>query len=599
MKKSSVSKRAALSLAAVGLVAPVAVPAFAGAAEPGNTLTTTFTTGVALPSGTQAGHFGRSDLAVASDGTTYVTDPNGNQILKITPAGEVTVFAGTGTSGFSGEGTQASTANLHHPTGITIDPDGNVVFADTYNHRIRSITPGGVITTIAGVGGNGTNGGSDYDEDTVNAEGDGGVATAAELNNPSDVAFLNDGSFYISDTNNSRIRFVGTDGNISRAAGGHNFGVGSDDASNPLEATFTTPMGIALDGTTLYIADPGSHLVRKLDAGGVSTVAGSTPAGPDDTKSGVAVATDYNLNKPTDVAIVGTQGVAVTDYSNERVHLVAFEDGVITTIAGTGGSGNATTTGAASKLDRPTGITTDSAGSVYFLDQSIADPAEVTRLLKLTAESAAPTITISAGLEGNSFYRNSNLAASFGCSDAGSGIESCTATIGGVAIVDGAKLPTSAAGSSDLVVTATDNLGNVATKTVSVTILATDIREIRGTHAGSDGTQAAVARLYMAIMDRQPEDGGHAYWMSEVNSGRSLSSVASFFIVSPEFQGLYGDTTDSEFVDLMYENVMKRDPAGDPTGRAFWNDYLDTHTRLDMTLYFSQSEEFKGHTKTS
>ena len=120
--------------------------------------------------------------------------------------GKISTIAGNGTSGFSGDDGPASSAQLYYPRGVVVAGDGTLYIADTYNNRIRRVGVDGKISTVAG---NGTSGFS----------GDGGPASSAQLSSPSGVAVAGDGTLYIADTYNSRLRRVGVDGKISTVAG--------------------------------------------------------------------------------------------------------------------------------------------------------------------------------------------------------------------------------------------------------------------------------------------------------------------------------------------------------------------------------------------
>ena len=130
-------------------------------------------------------------------------------------SGIVTTVAGNGTAGFTGDGGPATAARLKKPGGVALDAAGNLFIADTWNHRIRKVTPGGVISTVAGNG-------------TLGFSGDGGPATAAQLNYPSDMAVDAAGNLFIADTGNHRIRKVTPGGVISTVAGNGTAGFSGD-----------------------------------------------------------------------------------------------------------------------------------------------------------------------------------------------------------------------------------------------------------------------------------------------------------------------------------------------------------------------------------
>jgi uncharacterized repeat protein (TIGR01451 family) len=142
------------------------------------------------------GFNGPLGVAVDAQGNLFIADQFNHRVQKITAGGIISTVAGTGASGFSGDGGAATLARLFSPSGVAVDVHGNLFIADLNNHRIRRVTPGGIISTVAG---NGSNGFS----------GDGGAATSAQLNYPSSVAVDAVGNLFISDTNNHRIRRVG------------------------------------------------------------------------------------------------------------------------------------------------------------------------------------------------------------------------------------------------------------------------------------------------------------------------------------------------------------------------------------------------------
>ena len=169
---------------------------------------------------------------VVPSGDVYFADQSNNRIRKITVAtGIITTIAGTGTAGFSGDGGAATSAELNKPAGIFIDPAGNIYIGDLMNNRVRKVTPGGIISTVAGNG-------------TAGFAGDGGLATSAELNEPWGVWVEPSGNILITDQLNYRVRKVDiTTGNISTIAGngGTSF---CCDGGLATSASFSTPSGI-------------------------------------------------------------------------------------------------------------------------------------------------------------------------------------------------------------------------------------------------------------------------------------------------------------------------------------------------------------------
>ena len=257
-------------------------------------------------------------VAVDSAGNVYVADTCNNTIRKVTPAGVVTTLAGLAGSCGSADGT-GSTARFYHPCGVAVDSAGNVYVADTCNHTIRKVTPGGVVTTLAGLAGSA--GSAD------------GTGSDARFNYPSGVAVDSAGNVYVADTCNHTIRKVTPGGVVTTLAGL----AGSWAAPTARAATrgSTTRRGVAVDSAgNVYVADTYNHTIRKVTpAGVVTTLAGL--AGSYGSADGTG--TNARFNYPYGVAVDSAGNVYVADSGNHTIRKVT-PGGVVTTLAGLAGS---------------------------------------------------------------------------------------------------------------------------------------------------------------------------------------------------------------------------------------------------------------------
>ena len=251
------------------------------------------------------------DVALDGSGNLYIADRNNHRIRKIdASSGNISTVAGTGTFGYSGDEGAATAAQLNHPYGVALDGSGNLYIADTFNGRIRKVDAStGNISTIAGAG-------------IAGETGDGGAATAARLDDPFDMAVdTATGNLYISDSSNDRIRKVdASTGNISTVAGTGRDGF-SGDGGAATAAQLDYPHGVAVDGSgNLYIADADNSRIRKVDAAGViSTVAGDGTRGFGG-DGGPAVAAQ--LKGPYDVVVDASGNLYISDTENHRIRKV-------------------------------------------------------------------------------------------------------------------------------------------------------------------------------------------------------------------------------------------------------------------------------------
>jgi sugar lactone lactonase YvrE len=294
------------------------------------------------------------DIAFDAAGNAYIADFMNNRIRKVNTSGIISTFAGTGTAGFSGDGGLATSANLNGPIDVAVDASGNVYIADYQNHRIRKINTSGIISTVAGTG-------------TSGFSGDGGLATAAQVNAPVGIEVDAAGNLIISDQQNARVRKVNTSGIISTIAGNGTVGSGGD-GGLATAAQLNNPNGTAIDASgNIYIADSGNSKIRKVSSTGtITTYAGSgTPGFGGDGGS----ATSALLNNPVGVALSMSGNVIVPDYGNARVRLINGS-GIITTIAGTGIAGYSGDLGPAiaAQINAPSRVGVDATGTIYICD---------------------------------------------------------------------------------------------------------------------------------------------------------------------------------------------------------------------------------------
>ena len=297
--------------------------------------------------------------AADAAGNLYLSDSNNQRVRFVSAATQtISTVAGDGTAGFGGDGGPATSALLNTPADVKLDGAGNFYIADSANHAIRMVNAStGIIYTIAGIGGQ-----SGY-------SGDGGQATLAHLAYPSGIAFDGDHVLYISDTGNNAIRKVDlSTGIITTVAGTGTAGSTGDGGAATL-GQLNYPWGITLaaDGS-LYIADLSNNRVRKVSTAGVLTTAVGTGVRGYTGDGGAATAAE--LNVPAGVLVDVAGNLYVADSGNQLVRKVSAATGVIQTVAGVQGGGAAVDGLAAnmSPLDGPYAMFMDGPGNIYIAD---------------------------------------------------------------------------------------------------------------------------------------------------------------------------------------------------------------------------------------
>jgi sugar lactone lactonase YvrE len=285
-------------------------------------------------------------IAIGSDGNIYVADRGNRLMRKITPGGTVSTIAGL--VGFGGvvDGT-GSAARFSGLEGLAADGNGNLYVVDNTNSVIRKVTINGVVTTIAG--------------STVgNANGAG---TAAQFNNPAGIACDASGNIYVADTSNYSIRKITPDGTVSRFAGGGFVGYAEGAGSTVL---FNLPRGIAVDALgNFYVADRNNQTIRKLTPAAVS----STLAGPGgNTGSSDGTGSAARFYRPRKVVVDHAGNLFVTDSFNATIRKIT-PTGTVTTFAGTAGSYNyIDATGTAARFETPYGLCIDASDKLFLTD---------------------------------------------------------------------------------------------------------------------------------------------------------------------------------------------------------------------------------------
>jgi streptogramin lyase len=283
-------------------------------------------------------------MCINADGFIFIADRENNAIRKVTPLGDVSTLAGTGSPGIVND--KDAAAKFSAPNGLAIDASGNVYVADQGNSVIREILTTGTVVTFAGKGSGGAANGK---------------ADTATFRGPAAIAFDSGGNLFVADEGNNLIRKITPQGIVSTFAGsGKN---GSANGQDTL-ASFSEPVGLAVDASNnVYVADEGNNLIRKITpAGAVTTFAGSGASGNAD-----GVGTSASFNEPTGLAADANGNVYVADSNNNLIRKIA-SDGTVTTFAGSGQLGFANGALTSASFSAPQGLVVDVYGNVYVTD---------------------------------------------------------------------------------------------------------------------------------------------------------------------------------------------------------------------------------------
>ncbi len=317
---------------------------------------------------TSAVLFRPASMVFDSSGSMIISEYYGSRIRKVTPDGRISTIAGMGQNGYSGDGGLAIAARMGYPCGVAIDSAGNIFFADAANDRIRRIAGGsGVITTVVGTGTRGFSGdGGLALIATINISSDRPNASVS-VAFPPGIVISPTGDLYFSDTFNHRVRKVSATTQIISTIAGTGTAGFSGDGGQATAAQLNLPTGLALDRNLLYVADHDNDRVRQIDlnSGTISTIAGGGSSFGD---SGPATAA--RLNAPSGLAVAASGAIYIADKYNLQIRKVS--SGIISTVAGIGtfGSGFFGDNGPAvlAGLSHPYGVTVDSKNNLFIAD---------------------------------------------------------------------------------------------------------------------------------------------------------------------------------------------------------------------------------------
>ncbi len=379
---------------------------------------------------------------VVTDGSGNGSLPAKSFVARGAARGNIHVYAGAlGAESYSGDGGPAISATLAVPLGLALGPGGSLYIADFLNNRIRKVTSAGIITTYAG-------GGSPQ----FPSIGDNGPAPQAALSFPSGIAFDPAGNAYIADTNHNCIHKVDTSGTITTFAGtfpgtGQLFGGYGGPAAG---ASLSYPKGVAVgpDGS-VYIADTGNNRIRKVDPTGIiSTVAGS---GSGSYSGDNGPAKQAGISAPQGVAVDAAGNLFIADTGDDRVRMVS-PGGTIITIAGNGAAGQSGDGGpaTAAALDSPIALAFGPGGVIYvanYGDEGSGYYSRVSLLTPAVDTSQLPAVASGGVVSASAFGKFSTVAPGSWIEIYGSNLASTTAGWTG-SDFQGPNAPTSLEGTS-------------------------------------------------------------------------------------------------------------------------------------------------------
>ena len=359
-------------------------------------------------------------------GNIYVADADNNRIRKIDNSGIISTYAGSGAIGlgsgsFSGDGGQATAATLNGPVGVTMDVLGNLYFCDRLNQRVRKIDPSGIITTIAGTG-------------TAGYSGDGGPATAAELSDEWSIALDGIGDVFIAGSGNQTVRKINTSGIITTIAGDGTLGsVGDGGPATAAQLNGPNIQDVDVHGN-LYITESGGQRIRKIDASGViTTIAGNGTSGffGDGGPASAAL-----LNNPNGGCSIDKSGnIYFAEQFNYRIRKIDTF-GVISSVAGNGviGFGGDGAPATDAQLN-PIAAFVDSCGNLYISDLGNHRIRKVVATISAGVISGVDSVCVGSsiiltdGVTGGTWSSSSSIISVIGSSGVITGLSGGTAVV--------------------------------------------------------------------------------------------------------------------------------------------------------------------------
>jgi sugar lactone lactonase YvrE len=486
-----------------------------------------------------AASFGRPPgVAVDAAGRVYVADSDNNKIRKISPAGVVTTLAGSGAAGSKdGMGTAAS---FNAPSAVAVDASGNVYVADSYNDKIRKISPAGAVTTLAGSG----------SEGAVD-----GMGTAASFKGPNGVTVDASGNIYVADANNDRIRKIGPGGAVTTLAGSGS--QGAIDGTGTA-ARFYFPSGVAMDASgNVYVADCFNSRIRKISPTGAVT----TPAGVN------SIDPNAGFSNPSSLAVDAAGNVYVADPAVNKVRKITMplpqpRAAVMTWPA-------------------PASIAVGTALSSVQLDATADVPGTFTYSSEVGTVLPVGTQTLSATF---------------------TPIDSVNFT-GAIATQELTVIQANPADLVFLQQIFPAVLGRQIDSGALAAYLAAMANGRSRSQVFGDlvasGEYAArqlepAIRLYLAALARCPDYLGLQNWTSALQADAlTLTGAADQFATSAEFVQKYGSLDNTAYVQQLYRNVLGRE--ADPSGLADWVGQLNKGaSRGTILVGFSESPEFQA-----